>query len=130
MYLIKYNKLFFWENIDKFNLNQIKDLLWYLDFDDINFDIVSQNQFLRELYTAKGYIDDATSSDIFELNILINLNKVAPNTAGLAFTFICNSCRKTHPVYESRCPNCHTILSFNCNAKIVKPISKTLSSFM
>ena len=129
-YLIKYNKVLFWENISLFKLEDIKDLLWNFQFDDIDFQVVSQYELLLEIYAAKGYIKDIKESKIFELNILINLNKVTPNMADLAFTFTCNKCRKTHPVYESRCPNCHTILSFNCNAKIVKPISKNLSSFM
>ena len=129
-YLIKYNKVLFWKNISLFKLEDIKDLLWNFQFDDIDFQVVSQYELLLEIYAAKGYIKDIKKSTTFELNILINLNKVTPNMADLAFTFTCNKCRKTHPVYESRCPNCHTILSFHCNAKIVKPISKNLSSFM
>lgn len=129
-YLIHYNKSLFWKNTNKFNLKEIKDLLWYLDFNDIDFDIVLKDSFLTELYTAKGYITDATSSNIFELDVLINLNKIKLNSANLTFSFNCKKCKKTHPVYESRCPNCHSILSFNCNSKIVKPMSHDLSSYM
>jgi tetratricopeptide (TPR) repeat protein len=129
-YLIKYNKQLFWSNILYFDLSKIKDLLWYFEFNDINFDVVENNTFLEELYTAKGYIQIAKQSDIFELDILIKLNQVSKNSAGLTFTFNCNNCKKTHPVYESRCPNCHSILSFNCNTKIAKPIARTLSSYM
>ena len=29
----------------------------------------------------------------------------------------CKKCKKTHPIYESRCPHCHNILTF-----LVEPI--------
>jgi lipopolysaccharide assembly protein B len=131
IYFVTYNKILFWENISKFDLDDIKDLLWYFEFNDIDFDKVLNNKFLIELYTAKGYIKEATSSDIFELDILIKLNSIKSNNlASLTFGFTCNKCKKNHPVFISRCPNCHGILTLKSWAKISKPVTYNISSYM
>jgi len=37
-FLLQFNKPFFWENVDKFDVKNFTDLMWYLNFDDINFE--------------------------------------------------------------------------------------------
>lgn len=128
-FLVKFNKQLFWENIEKFNHKKIIDLLWYFDFDDIDFDKVSEIKYLKELYTAKGYINSAKNSDDFELAILIaTKNSSSKVEADLNFEFICSKCKKTHPIYESRCPHCNEILSFIVEPRLAKSIIN-LSSF-
>ncbi len=129
-YLLRYNKPLFWNNIDIFNPKELIDLLWYLDYDDIDFDLISNNSFLQELYSAKGYIKTKDSSDIFELNLMINLEMIGKNKANLAFNFICNKCKKTHPVDETRCPNCNEILSLHPNMKLIKKQNFATNSFL
>jgi len=120
-YLLQFNKTFFWENINLFNTSISMDLLWYLSFDDIDFDSVSKNEFLLELYSAKGYIKEGIQSKIFELNILTTLQKDKSNQqADLNFEFICNKCKHIYPIYENRCPHCHSILSFQIELEITK----------
>ncbi len=120
-YLLQFNKTSFWTNIELFNTNECMDLLWYLTFDDIDFDAVSKDKFLSELYTAKGFINTFKSSEIFELNILIMLQKDKSNQqADLNFEFICKKCKRIHPIYENRCPHCHSILSFQIQPEITK----------
>ncbi len=120
-YLLQFNKTFFWENINLFNTSISMDLLWYLSFDDIDFDSVSKNKFLLELYSAKGYIKEGIQSKIFELNILTTLQKDKSNQqADLNFEFICNKCKHIYPIYENRCPHCHSILSFQIELEITK----------
>ena len=119
-----FNKQLFWKNIEEFNIQKIIDLLWYLDFDDIDFDKVSKNKLLQEIYTAKGYINDVDCSEQFELDVLIAIkNSPSKVKADLNFEFICNSCKKIHPIYDSRCPHCHNILTFIVEAKLAKAIS-------
>ncbi len=123
-FLIMFNKQLFWKNIEEFNIQKIIDLLWYLDFDDIDFDKVSKNKLLQEIYTAKGYINDVDCSEQFELDVLIAIkNSPSKVKADLNFEFICNSCKKIHPIYDSRCPHCHNILTFIVEAKLAKAIS-------
>jgi len=127
-FLIKFNKEFFWNHIDEFNSLKIIDLLWYLDFKDINFEKVKSNSILEEIYSAKGYIDNKDRSDIFELNILIALQKsILDVDIDLNFEFICHKCKRTHPIYASRCPHCHNILTFIVEPKLAKPMSNMFS---
>lgn len=120
-FLIIYNKDFFWEKIEEFDLYKFSDLMWYLNFDDINFDRVVKNSVLEDLYNAKGYISTKKHSEDFDLDILILLNKHEHQTkADLNFEFICTSCKKMHPIYESRCPHCHGILTFKVKHHLTK----------
>lgn len=123
-FLVKFNKKLFWEHIGDFDPKKIIDLLWYFDFDDIDFDKVQQNDYLQEIYTAKGYIDTKSTSSNFELAILISVrNSSSKVDVNLSFEFICGKCKKSHPIYESRCPHCHEILTFNVTPKLSKSIS-------
>jgi lipopolysaccharide assembly protein B len=127
-YLIKFNKELFWENIKLFHPMKLIDLLWYLDFDDLNWDKINKIPILEEIYTAKGYINKVQTSNIFELNILIAL-RYSPlkSNLDLNFEFICKKCKKSHPIYESRCPHCENILSFRVEPKLGKPTLSLVS---
>jgi len=120
-FLLQYNKKFFWENIDKFDLTKVLDLLWYLDFNDIDFDKVENNQLLKELYNAKGYLNNLDKSDdfSFEILILIHKNKTTIH-ADLNFEFLCTSCKKTLPIYSTRCPHCNNTLTFKVKHSLIK----------
>ena len=121
-YLVKYNKELFWENVEKFHLMQIIDILWYLDFEDIDWEKVNKITLLKEIYNAKGYIlDDITNSEQFELNTLIAIkHSPVKCEVDLNFDFICRKCKKNHPVYESRCPHCQEPLAFKVEPKLAK----------
>ena len=120
-FLIKFNKELFWDNISQFEVMNLIDLLWYLDFDDIKWEIVNDSLLLEDIYSAKGYINKSQKSDNFELNILIALkNSTTPTELDLNFEFICDKCKKTHPIYESRCPHCEDTLSFIVEPKLGK----------
>jgi len=120
-FLIKFNKEMFWDNVHLFDAMQIIDLLWYLDFEDIDWDRVNIDIKLTEIYTAKGYIEISKMSDIFELNVLIAIkNSTVPSELDLNFEFICKKCKVTHPIYESRCPHCENTLSFMVEPRLGK----------
>lgn len=120
-FLVKYNKQLFWKNLNKFNLIKVIDLLWHFDFNDIDFNKVEKNDFLKALYTAKGYLKHHISSDIFEINVLVSTKQSSFKVdIDLNFDFICTKCKKTHPIYSSRCPHCNSILTF----KVIPRLSK------
>ena len=120
-FLLQFNKPFFWNHINEFDTKYFMDLMWFLNFEDIDFDSIKDNKFLNELYTAKGYLDTIKHSDDFVFDILIALNKHEHKiNATLNFEFICSSCKNIHPIYDKRCPHCHNILTFNVKHNLAK----------
>ncbi len=120
-YLLRFNKEFFWEHLEEFDVTNFLDLMWFLNFDDINFEEVEKNRLLSELYNAKGYLKTLNHSDDFMLDILITFNNHKHKAkATLDFEYICTSCKHLHPIYELRCPHCNSILSFYTQYNISK----------
>lgn len=120
-FLIQFNKAFFWEHVKEFDCSKYTDVVWYLNFDDINFDKVVENQFLVEVYNAKGYLNTLNHSGDFDFDILILLNQHEHKiNASLDFEFICSSCKHSHPIFDTRCPHCHSILTLNVKHRLTK----------
>ena len=105
-YLFKQAPALAWENLDQSLCQRITDILWNLDKKDLDLDIISSNAYLRELYSAKGIVSSATSSSVFELDVLIKLKKAKYDGAGLQFEYLCDSCKQVFPFSFNRCPNC------------------------
>jgi tetratricopeptide (TPR) repeat protein len=122
-YLLQFNKELFWNHVEKFNLEELIDLLWYLNFDDIDFETVSNIALLKELYSAKGYTKEVQNSTTFEFDMLIIAKKAHSNFyIDLNFQFICKKCKSIHPIYESRCPHCHKILTFKIEPELTRRV--------
>lgn len=123
-YLLTYNKKIFWDYVDKFEIKDIIDLVWYMDFNDVVFDKINYNDILLQIFGAKGYIDNTPkATSVLDLDILSLLHKSDKNLydrVTLGFDFICKKCKKIHPMYEARCPHCHAILSFSVKPKLIK----------
>ena len=120
-FLIQFNKPFFWEHISEFNCSKYMDVMWYLNFDDINFDKVLQNNFLVELYNAKGYLDTLKHSSDFDFDILILINTHEHKIkASLDFEFVCTICKHSYPIFGTRCPHCHNILTLDVKHRLTK----------
>ncbi|MGB0989613.1 MAG: tetratricopeptide repeat protein [Halarcobacter sp.] len=122
-FYLTYNKEFFWENIKLFNTSKLIDLMWYLNFEDIDFEKISEDKFLTELFNAKGYLNNINHSDDFVFDILIALNNHEHKIpATIDFEFICSSCKHVHPMFEARCPNCQSILTFDVKHHLTKDL--------
>ncbi len=106
-YLFRANPKLAWENFDSSKSELLTDILWQVDKKDLNLDIITQNGYLRELYTARGDVSLAVSSCVFELDVLIHLDKSVGAT--LSFEYICDSCKVVYPFAFSRCSSCHSI---------------------
>ncbi len=120
-FLLQFNKDFFWNIANEFDCSKFIDILWYLRKEDINFDKVLENKFLTELYNAKGYIKNIEHSFDFDFDILILINKHEHHiNATLNFEFVCSSCKHSFPIYDTRCPHCHEILTFNTKYYLTK----------
>jgi hypothetical protein len=117
-YLFLHNPKLAWSVIDIQRVSILADILWKLPQEHVDFTVVAKSSFLQELYTAKGYIKDAQSSGVFELNILIHLqNKI---DATLSFEYICKECKVVFPFGFHRCSSCHAIDSLELEYAVVK----------
>ncbi len=124
-YLFRINPKLAWANFDSSKCELLTDVLWHLDTKDLDLDIITQNGYLRELYTARGDVDMAIKSDIFEFDILINLNNRANVT--LSFEYICDNCKQLYPFPFGRCSGCHTIDSSRVELSLVKNYHRSFS---
>ena len=124
-YIFRVDPKVAWENFDISKAELLIDILWNIDKKDLNFDIIMQNSYLRELYTAKGYIGEADKSSTFELDVLINLNKSV--NATLSFEYICDNCKQISPFAFNRCSACHSIDTSRVELGLAKDYHKDFS---
>ncbi|MEA3371820.1 MAG: hypothetical protein U9Q40_10820 [Campylobacterota bacterium] len=125
-YLFRVDPQLAWENFDSSKSELLTDILWRLDFKDLNLDIILQNSYLSELYTARGDLDEVIGSSVFEFNILIALKRSSVN-ATLNFEYICDSCKQIYPFVFHRCTNCHSIDTARVEWSIAKDYHKDFS---
>ncbi len=92
-----------------FDFKNIIDLIWDMRLDKFDKEFIDNSKLLREIFSAKGELYDATSSDIFELNVLIKLRLLKDDSADMGFRYTCKECKSTFPLYFYRCPKCQNI---------------------
>ncbi len=128
-FLIQFNKAFLWEHISEFDCSKFVDVMWYQNSNDINFEKVNENEFLLELYNAKGYLNTLKHSKNFDFDILILINQHEHKiNATLDFEYICSSCKHSFPIFDTRCPHCHGILTFDVKHHLSKALFDTNQS--
>jgi lipopolysaccharide assembly protein B len=108
-YLFTHKSALAWEIFDHGLANRLSDILWRLDEEKLDLAIISQNVYLRELFTARGAVKLAQNSSIFELDTLIALQKCGISKATLQFEYACGECKQISFIPFHRCPHCHTI---------------------
>jgi len=130
-YLFRVNPKLAWENFDSSKSELLSDILWQLESKDLNLDIISQNGYLRELYSARGDIFLADGSSHFELDVLIKLEGKA--NATLSFEYVCDSCKVLSPFAFNRCSACHSIdtarIEWSLSKDFYKDFSEENNSF-
>lgn len=124
-YLFRVDPKRAWEYFDSSKCEELSDILWSLNFKDLNLDIISKNGYLRELYSARGDVNLAQSSSIFEFDVLIKLNNRA--NATLAFEYICDNCKQVYPFAFERCSSCHGIDTARIEWRLTKEYHKDFS---
>jgi len=124
-YVFRVNPALAWKNFDNSKADLLVDILWNIDEKDLNYDIIKNNGYLKELYTAKGYVNEVTKSSVFEFDVLINLHQ---NTnATLSFEYVCDSCKQIFPFGFNRCSSCHAIDTSRAELSLVKDYHKDYS---
>ncbi len=124
-FLFRINPKLAWDNLDSSKSELLTDIFWRIDKKDLDFDIISNNGYLRELYSARGDIQDASRSSVFEFDMLINLDKKVHAT--LSFEYICDNCKNTFPFAFNRCGNCHAIDTNTISITLVKDFHRDFS---
>ncbi len=124
-YLFRVNPKLAWENLDASKSELLAEILWRLDKKDLDFDIISKNSYLRDLYSARGDIDLSKSSDVFEFDVLINLKSKANVT--LNFEYLCDNCKQIFPFAFNRCSSCHVIDTARVEISLTKNYHRDFS---
>ena len=101
-WLFRYAPQEAWRHLREQDYREIVDILWFLPKEKIK----THTPFLQQLYSAKGYIDQARQSDIFELDLLLHYPK-----AQLDFEYMCRACKHIFPFSFTRCPKCGCVES-------------------
>lgn len=117
-YLFRVNPVLAWEHLDSSKSELLSDIFWRIDEKDLNLDIISKNGYLRELFSARGDIDLAKGSSLFELDVLIKLQNKA--NATLNFEYICENCKRRYPFAFNRCASCHKLDTNRVEWSLVK----------
>jgi len=125
-YLFRVDPKLAWENFDNSKSELLTDILWGLNPSHLDLDIISKNSHLKELYSARGDIDEASGSSIFEFDLLIGLKQSSVN-ATLNFEYICDSCKQTYPFVFHRCSSCHAIDTARVEWSIARDYHKNFS---
>ena len=105
-YLFKIDAKKAYEVLD---VNEDLDLFWNRK------DIPDNEKFCNVLAAKK--LKNCDKKSIFELEAL----KYLPaDLADLEFEYICNNCKKTFPLYSTRCPNCHELFTESLIVKLTE----------
>jgi len=118
-YLFANDPALAWEHFDGSSGELLIDILWNLPPKALNLAIITNNDFLRELYSARGDITLSKGSTIFELDVLIKLQNT-PLQANLSFEYSCSQCKQSYPFAFKRCSHCHAIDTQTIQWSIVK----------
>ncbi len=129
-YLFNFFPKLAWQNLDYLQCEKLSDLFWKLQKNTINLDIIVQNTYLRELFSAKGYISLERNSQVFEFDILIHLHKNSYNKAKINFEYMCENCKQIFPFAFHRCSNCHELNTIIAQPIISKEHHEAFDSFL
>lgn len=124
-YLFRINPKLAWANLDTSKNELLMEVFWHLEKKDLDFDIIAQNGYLKELYTARGDVELVKGSSIFELDTLIKLKD--KSNATLGFEYICDNCKQVFPFAFNRCSSCHIIDTAKVEFRLTKNYHRDFS---
>jgi lipopolysaccharide biosynthesis regulator YciM len=115
-----------WKSIDLERIEEIVDVLWFLDPSQLDLDIITNHKQLHTLFYAKGYMTTPmVASDMFYVDMLATAKKSGFTQGDLHFSYLCTKCKQTFPVSFKRCPSCMAINSIQVEEYIAKASPKT-----
>ena len=108
------------DKIENKDINKMIDIFW--QYDKLNLELDDYKQLLA----AKHILEYKKTSNILEIEIL----KYSPkDLADLEFEYLCTNCKQTFPIYESRCPSCKKLFTFQVETIITKKENNLIIEF-
>ncbi len=112
-----------WNSLDMDRIDIILDILWLLPSSNLNFDIISSNEILKSIYTAKGILhieDSLPNIGIFVIDTINSAQKGGSFNIDLNFSYSCSRCRDNFPISFDKCPRCYAVNSIILNSTITE----------
>lgn len=128
-WLFTYRPALAWQVFDQSLATRLTDILWRLRDENVDLDIISSNAYLRELYSARGSVELAQGSPVFELDTLIALRRCGVGKVTLQFEYTCDECKQISFLPFHRCPHCHAIDSVHVIMDLAKERFEENNSF-
>jgi len=128
-YLFTHHPDLAWKNLDLTRAERLCDIFWGLPKEKCDLDIISNNGYLRELFSARGLVKLAQSSSIFEFDVLIKLCQSGQAGATLQFEYLCSECKQVYPFVFHRCPHCSALDSVVIESILTKDFIEENHSF-
>ena len=124
--LLRLDKEKAWEIIDLERIEEVVDVLWFLEPSQLDLAIIKNHKQLHTLFYAKGYMTEAMAeSNMFCINMLASAKENGFTEGDLRFSYLCKKCKQSFPVSFKRCPSCMAINSIKVEAHIAKSSPKT-----
>ncbi len=120
-----------WSIYDNKKTADIIDIIWFLDIEKIDFDMIKDDSIINEIFFIKGYTDKIPAfSDRLNLNMLNLAKQNNYDKATLIFSYICDECRVAFPMSFKRCPNCKAVNSIKVEDELGKAMQKSDNSLL
>jgi tetratricopeptide (TPR) repeat protein len=115
-----------WELLDIDKIDSILDIIWFLPYSNLNFDIISKNKILSSIYIAKGVLenrDEIVESGIFVIDTINAARRGGSVEVDLNFNYGCSRCKQHFPIAFERCLKCYAIDSIIVKVSLIKKAS-------
>jgi tetratricopeptide (TPR) repeat protein len=117
-----------WRTIDEARVADAKDIFWRMPKASFDENEALKHRPLAELYSAKGWINAANESSVFEFDALIKLGE-HKTIADLEFEYRCERCMASFPAHFYRCPSCQSAIGARIEPILVKNIKDDKESY-
>ena len=104
---------------------ELVDVYEYLDLYWNRNDIPKNDKFCNILAAKKLMVCEKKAP--FELEVLKTLNK---DIAELEFEYVCENCKKTFPLYSTRCPKCNELFTQKLLIKLMEKKECLVQQYM
>ncbi len=121
-----------WRHFSNKDYKKLVDILWKLESWQIDLDIIKEHREVAKMYYAKGYLAEDflqktadESSEFFAIDLIADARDSGNRLAEATFKYSCLKCKSSSPLSFFRCPNCHSVYSFNIEVLVEQKREKS-----